>query len=75
MLPLHLLEDLSPHARVATAVAPFVLALVLRVVLGRSRLTSLMVSLSTVWFAINIFLAPYSARMREDIRELQNILR
>ena len=75
MLPSHLFDALSPHARVATAVAPFVLALVLRVVVGKCRLTSLLVSASTVWFAINVLMAPYSAKMRDDIQQLGHILR
>jgi hypothetical protein len=72
---LRLLEDLSPHARVATAVAPFVIALVLRVVLGRNRLTRMLISLGTMWFAINVLMAPYSARMTQDIRDLQYMFR
>ena len=76
VLPMHLLDDLTPHMRVATAIAPFVTALVLRIILGKSRLTGLLVSVSTVWFAINILMAPYSARMRDDIQELgRHILR
>ena len=75
MLPLHLLDDLSPHARVATAVAPFVLALALRIILGKGRLTNLLISLSTVWFAINVLMAPYSAKMRDEILRLQYMVR
>jgi hypothetical protein len=72
---LSLLEDLSPHARVATAVAPFVLAILLRVVLGRNRLTRMLISLGTMWFAINVLMAPYSARMTQDIQDLRYIFR
>ena len=72
---LSLLEDLSPHARVATAVAPFVLAILLRIVLGRNRLTRLLISLGTMWFAINVLMAPYSARMTQDLQNLQYIFR
>ena len=72
---LSLLEDLSPHARVATAVAPFVAAVVLRMVLGRSKLTRLLFSLGTMWFAVNVFMAPYSERMAQDIRNLQYLFR
>ncbi len=74
-MPLELFESLSPHARVATAVLPFVVAMILRLVLGRSRLTGMLISLSTVWFAVNVLLAPYSARMRQDIQDLQSIFR
>ena len=73
VFPLKLLDDLSPHARVATAVLPFVAAIALRLVLGKSRLTGLLVSISTVWFAINILLAPYSAHMRQDIERLETM--
>jgi len=72
---LSLLEDLSPHARVATAVAPFAIAIALRVVLGRNRLTRMLISLGTMWFAINVLMAPYSARMTQDIRDLQYMFR
>jgi len=33
------LEDLSPHARVVTAVAPFAEAIVMRLFFGKNRLT------------------------------------
>jgi hypothetical protein len=72
---LSLLEDLSPHARVATAVLPFALAVVLRIVLGRNRLTRALVSLGTMWFVVNILMAPYSVRMRQDIQDLGSIFR
>jgi hypothetical protein len=74
-VPFEVLENLSPHARVATAVLPFVVAMVLRLALGRGRLTSWLITGSTVWFAINVLAAPYSARMRQDIYDLQNIFR
>jgi hypothetical protein len=72
---LSLFEDLSPHARVATAVAPFAAAVVLRVVLGKNRLTRALISLGTMWFAINVLMAPYSARMRQDITDLRYFFR
>lgn len=72
---LSLFEDLSPHARVATAVMPFVLAVVLRIVLGRNRVTRALVSLGTMWFVMNVLMAPYSVRMRQDIHELRSIFR
>ncbi len=69
------MESLSPHARVATAVLPFVLAIIVRIVLGKNKLTRTLISLATMWFAINVLMAPYSARMREDIQELQYMFR
>jgi hypothetical protein len=75
MSPLRLFDELSPYARVATAVAPFAAAMVLRVLLGKGRLTGMLVSVSTVWFAINILLAPYSAGMRQDLQRIENVFR
>jgi hypothetical protein len=69
---LSLLEELSPHARVATAIFPFVLAVVLRVLLGRNRMTRALISLGTMWFVMNILLAPYSTRMQQDIYQLRS---
>lgn len=62
-----ILERFSPYARVATALAPFVLAVILRVLVGKNRFTRLFLSISTTWFAINILLAPYSARMQTEL--------
>ena len=70
MLPGNLLVELSPHARVATAVLPFALAMLGRMIWGRSQLMSWLISLSTVWFVINVLTAPYSAPMREEIQSL-----
>jgi hypothetical protein len=66
-------EDLSPHARVATAVAPFVFAILMRLFLGKNRFTQVLLSLSTMWFAANVLLAPYSAGMRQDLMRLRSI--
>jgi hypothetical protein len=66
--------DLSPHARVATAVLPFALAIFVRVVLGNHPFTRWLISLGVMWFAANILLAPYSAGMRQDIRDLRTLL-
>ena len=70
-----LFDVLSPHARLATAVLPFVVALGLRIILGRNRLTRTLVSAGTVWFFINVLMAPYSTRMRQEIENLQHIIR
>ena len=74
MLPGEAFSELSPHARVATAVAPFVIALFFRVVLGNCRTTRWMISIGTVWFAVNILMAPYSAGMRHDIANWRLLL-
>jgi hypothetical protein len=63
-------EDLNPHARVATAVVPFVVAILLRLLLGKSRTTSVLISVTTTWFAINVLMAPFSEGMRSDIFHL-----
>jgi hypothetical protein len=63
-------DNLSPHVRVATAVTPFVVAIGMRFLLGANALTRWMLTLSTVWFVANVLMAPYSAVMRQDIRNL-----
>ena len=68
-------EELSPHARVATAVLPFVAAMLLRLILGKNRLTQVLVSVSTTWFAINVLLAPLSQGMRRDILDVRSWFR
>ena len=65
---------MSPHARVATAVAPFIVALLLRIILGNCRVTRWLISLGTVWFAVNVLMAPYSAGMRQDILNWRSLL-
>ena len=69
-MPENLLDDLSPHARVATAVLPFVVAMVFRLLLGRTRVAGWLITLATVWFAVNVLMAPFSAPMRQDIRRM-----
>jgi hypothetical protein len=63
-------EELSPHLRMATAVAPFVVAVGLRLLLGGNALTRWLITLSTLWFAASVLMAPYSAVMRQDLRNL-----
>jgi hypothetical protein len=74
MSPGDIFNDLTPHARVVTAVLPFVIALSVRLVLGNNLLTRWLISLSVMWFAANILMAPYSAGMRQDIRNLRTLL-
>ena len=59
--------NLSPQARVATAVAPFVAAVVLRLILGKGRFTRIGISVATVWFVVNVLIAPYSPKMQQEI--------
>ena len=70
MGPLNFLDDLTPHARVATALLPFLFAITMRLFLGKNKLTRLLLSLATTWFAINVLMAPYSARMQAEIRTI-----
>ena len=74
MLQANLLDDLSPQARVATAAAPFLLAMMVRLISGQSRTASWLITLSTVWFAANVLMAPYAAPMRQGIRNLGQLL-
>jgi len=71
----NLFDTLSPHARVVTAVLPFVFAIIVRCMFGRSRVTGWLVTVATMWFAVNVLVAPYSARMRQDLRNLPTLLR
>ena len=67
----NILNHLSPYARVLTAVMPFVLAIALRFIYGKNRATQVLLSISTVWFAVNVLLAPYSLRMQQDIAQVR----
>jgi hypothetical protein len=49
-----------PYLKVTTAVAPFVLALLMRFLVGRNRLTQLLLSIATTWFAVNVVLSPFT---------------
>jgi len=63
-------DALSPHARVITAVAPFVLTMLLRLVLGKTTLTRYAISASTFWFLVNVLMAPYSQGMTDDLHTI-----
>lgn len=75
MWPGALFDQITPHARVATALIPFLSALVLRLIVGKNRLTRAALSLATMWFAINVLLTPYSAEMQREILTLGARLR
>jgi hypothetical protein len=53
-----------------TAVVPFAVAMLLRLILGRTHLTRWAVTIGTMWFAINVLLAPYSTGIRQDLLDL-----
>ena len=46
----------------------------LRIRLG-PRLEGRLITAATVWFAMNVLVAPYSARLRQDIRDVGSLLR
>ncbi len=73
MTPGRLFAELTPQLRVATAVTPFVVALLVRVLLGRSLFTRWLITISTMWFMANIMLAPYSLGMRQDLMRLPSV--
>jgi hypothetical protein len=60
---------LTPERQVLTAVLPFVTSMLLRVLLGRTEFSRWTITLATMWFAINVLLAPYSAGLLADILE------
>jgi hypothetical protein len=73
--PWNVLMELGPYARVITAVVPFIAASALRLMFGKCRATRLLLSIGTMWFAINVLLAPYAVGMRQDISKLGSIFR
>jgi hypothetical protein len=75
VVPFTLMDDLSPLARVATALGPFLLAIVFRLIVGKNKMTRVFLSLSTTWFAIIILLTPYSSQMRDDLNSIRDMFR
>jgi hypothetical protein len=65
------LRFLTPEEQLAAAIAPFAVALLLRILLGRTPFTRWVVMFSTMWFAINVLGAPYSAAIRQEILALE----
>jgi hypothetical protein len=63
-------DGLTPDARVATAAVPFVVSMLLRWILGRTEFTRWAITVTTMWFAINVLLAPYSTGVRQDLLDL-----
>ena len=71
------INELSPHARVATAMlplAPLAMAVAIRLVVGNNRVTRWLISLRVIWVAANVLMARYSAGMPEDIQNLRILL-
>ena len=53
-------ETVFAHLRLASAVAPVVLAILLRLLVGRNRFTRFLVSAATTWLSVNVLLAPFT---------------
>jgi hypothetical protein len=62
--------DLSPYARIGTALGPFVAAMLLRLIFGKNRFTGSLISLATMWFLASVLTAPYSLRMQQELRQI-----
>ena len=60
--------------RVITATAPFAIAIGMRLLLGANQFTRWLFTLSVVWFAANVLMAPYSLNVRQNIRGLRFLL-
>jgi hypothetical protein len=71
MLPGTIFDRLSPYARVVTAITPFLAAIVLRLIFGKNRITAVFLSIGTIWFSLNVLMAPYSYGMRQDLVNLR----
>jgi hypothetical protein len=67
-----LYAELLPAAHVGVAAAPFAAAMLFRLVVGRGRTAGALLSLTTMWFLVNVLIAPYSIEMAQ---ELHHILR
>jgi hypothetical protein len=67
----NILTALSPYVRVLTAVIPLAIAIAIRFIYGRSRISRVLLSLGTMWFAVNILLAPYSGGMQRDLAHVR----
>ena len=66
---------INPYARLATALAPFAAAVLLRIAFGDNRTTRALLTLATSWFAVNILLAPYTVELQRGIYRLVNLFR
>jgi hypothetical protein len=60
---------------VATAILPFLVAMILRLMFGKNRMTQVLLSASTVWFLANLLMAPFSQGMQRDLMNLRQKFR
>ena len=65
-------DYLTPENRVGMAVAPVAIALLLRLILGKSEFTRWSLAVGTLWFAINVLMAPYSEGIREGLMDVRS---
>jgi hypothetical protein len=56
-------EELPAHTRVTVAVLPFLLALIVRLLFGKNRVTQTALWLATMWFAFSVIMAPFSLEL------------
>jgi hypothetical protein len=56
-------EELPADARVAVAILPFLLALVMRLLFGKNRFTQTILWLATMWFTLSVVMAPFSLEL------------
>jgi hypothetical protein len=73
--PFAVLDAFGPYARLATAIAPLLVALIVRVIAGKSRMTGMLLSMSVLWFAVNVLAAPFSFRMQTELQGLRGWFR
>jgi hypothetical protein len=69
-----ILDWLGLHARLATALAPTVVAVVARFLLGSNRVTRVLLWAAPVWLAASVLLAPFSADMQRELLDLTRFL-
>ena len=73
--PGSLLESFYPHARLASAIIPIVITVIMRFVFGSGKLVNTLVSIATVWFTVNVLAAPYSFQMQQDLEQVRQLFR
>jgi len=52
------------------AIVPLGVAMLLRLLFGKNRLTGTLVSLCTMWFMANVLAAPFSISIPDELRRL-----
>jgi hypothetical protein len=62
--------DISPLGRVCMAAVPVAVALLLRLMYGRSRTTEILLTVGTSWFLVNVFIAPHSVEIEQELYHL-----